>query len=246
MAKNVSRRTRDDSCLLELDEKGPSAPLAPLESRGKTRRIHGLRRASNDGCARAGMCDNRTMTWLRGFVALGVSAGLLGCASQHQTAQALTVVGAAAVVVGASMASDEQCYEAGPGEGGGNGYCSPGYGKATRNAGKGLAAAGVGLAAAGYAMTPKGPDRTQQISPAPVDPASPYRLIRRDPPPEQAIAPTQGASAEPAPSPECSAEGAPATEENGSCPAEKVAPAPPARPSAPVRSEVAPAPSAAP
>jgi hypothetical protein len=188
------------------------------------------------------MCDNRTMAWLRGFVAVGVSAGLSGCASQHQTAQALTIVGAAAVVVGASMASDEQCYETGPGEGGGNGYCSAGYSKATRNTGKGLAAAGVGLAAAGYAMTPKGPDRTRAVSRAPVDPVSPYRLIRRDPPPEQAAAAPEaapagaGASAEPV---VCGAEGAAG---GASC----TAPAPVTAPSAPARSEAAPAPSAEP
>jgi hypothetical protein len=185
------------------------------------------------------------MAWLHGFVAVGVGAGFLGCASQQQTAQALTVVGAAAVVVGASMASDEECYGA-PGEGGGNAYCSPGYGKATRNAGTGLAAAGVGLAAAGYAMTPKGPDRTQSLSRAPVDPASPYRLIRRDPPPEEATVAPAGSSEGLAPSAavptapeECAGEGAPAAG-SASCKA-PTAPAPPAAtpdaPKQPERSE---------
>jgi hypothetical protein len=184
------------------------------------------------------MCDNWQMTWRRGFVAVGVNlllgSGLLGCASQQQTAQALTIAGAAAVIVGASMAADEQCYDAAPGEGGGNGYCTHGYGKSTRNAGKGLAAAGVGLAAAGYAMTPKGPDRMRGPAVIPSEPVSPYRLIRRDPPPEEAAsAESAGVRSESAPSAgispdqaECRGDGAsPSVVGSPSCGA---APAPPA------------------
>jgi hypothetical protein len=126
------------------------------------------------------MCDNRVMTvgWLTGM-ASGVGILLtLSCATQQQTAQALTIAGAAAVLVGASMAADEQCQAASPGEAG---YCPPGFSEGTRNVGKGLAVAGVGAAAAGYALTPKGPDRRQGVSAAAVAPGSPYRLVRAAP-----------------------------------------------------------------
>ncbi len=131
------------------------------------------------------ICDNACMmgSWLGGrIVAFGAAVALTGCATQQATSQALTIAGAAAVVIGASMAADEQCYAAGPGEGGVQSYCSPGLSKGGRNVSKGLAVAGVGLAAAGYALEPKGPDRLKR-APANPDaaPASPYRLIRREP-----------------------------------------------------------------
>jgi hypothetical protein len=128
-------------------------------------------------------------------MAFGVGALLTaGCATQQQTAQALTVGGAAAVLVGASMAADEQCYAAGSGEGGLAGDCVSGFSKGTRTAGKGLALAGVGVAAAGYALTPKGPDRRQPTASQTV-PNSPYRLIRSAPPEPE----TSAASPEPLP-----------------------------------------------
>lgn len=132
------------------------------------------------------MCDNSRMfaSWQRVVgVALGV-AGVGGCATQQGTSQALTVVGAAAVVVGASMAADTQCYGAAS-EGPASVDCARNTSKGVRNAGKGLAVAGVGLAAAGYALKPKGPDNMQRARPDPdAAPASPYRLIRREPLPE--------------------------------------------------------------
>lgn len=119
---------------------------------------------------------------LRALVAV-VGVSLAGCATQQATAQALTVAGAAALVLGASMAADEHCHLAGPGDGGVTGYCAAGLSQGARNVGKGLAVAGVGLAATGYALTPKGPDRSLPAA-APRAPAAPYRLIRHAPPPE--------------------------------------------------------------
>lgn len=140
---------------------------------------------------RSRTCDTPGMVprWQSAWASLiGVASALPGCATQHDTAQALTIAGAAAVIVGASMAADEQCYNAGPGEGGIRAYCAPGLSKGARTAGKGLAVAGVGLAAAGYALKPKGPDRWQRSAPDPDSvPASPYRLVR--PAPEQPEAP---------------------------------------------------------
>lgn len=152
------------------------------------------------------------------IVALGVGMALSACATQQATSQAMTIAGAAAVVIGASMAADEQCYSAGPGEGGLQGYCSPGLSKGERTAAKGLAAAGVGLAAAGYALKPKGPDRMQR---APADPdaapASPYRLIRREPEPApEPPATDEAAPSAPAAAPELTPSGPPAPE-NGVC-----------------------------
>lgn len=134
------------------------------------------------------------------IVAFGVWVALTGCATQQATSQAMTIGGAAAVVLGASMAADEQCYAAGPGEGGVQSYCSPGLGPGARTAAKGLAVAGVGLAAAGYALKPKGPDRLQRVPGDPdLAPASPYRLIRPEPAPEGASEspPSEEASAAP-------------------------------------------------
>jgi len=151
---------------------------------------------------------------------LGVASALPGCATQHDTAQALTIAGAAAVLVGASMAADEQCYSAGPGEGGVQAYCAPGLSKGARTAGKGLAVAGVGLAAAGYALKPKGPDRWQRAAPDPdAVPASPYRLVRPEPVPE----PLEEPSPE-QPAPEGAAPAAPAGPP--SAPAAEAAPEP--------------------
>jgi hypothetical protein len=149
----------------------------------------------------------------------GAASALPGCASQHDTAQALTIAGAAAVVLGASMAANEQCYDAAAGEGGLQAYCAPGLSKGARTAGKGLAAAGVGLAAAGYALTPKGPDQWQR-PPADPDaiPLSPYRLVRREPAPEQPevqLAPPPAAAVTPeaaSQSPGCAPAGSSAAE----------------------------------
>lgn len=137
-----------------------------------------------------------------------------GCATQHQTAQALTIAGAAAVIVGASMAADSACYD--PGEGAVDPYCSQRLSKGARNVGKGVAVAGVGLAAAGYALTPKGPDRTQRLrsDPPGAGQRSPYRLIRPEPPPE-------AAGAKPEPTAACRPEGSAAEEPSDPCPPEQ-------------------------
>ena len=109
-------------------------------------------------------------------------AGVLtsGCATQQSTAQALTIAGAAAVLVGASLAADNNCYASA--EGAAGAYCSPGLSKGTRRAGTAVALAGVGVAAAGYALQPKGPDRRSLPAPAPRAPTEPYRLIRTSAP----------------------------------------------------------------
>jgi len=165
------------------------------------------------------MCDNRAMTpGVKGLVALGVGAALTGCATQYQTAQALTIAGAAAVVIGASVAADEQCYAVGPE--GAAGYCGSGWSKGARNAGTGVAIAGVGLAAAGYALMPKGPDVTLQLAPVrPMMPSGWYRSMRQRPRPE--VAPPE-AVPEPSPEaePECRPAGSAAREgaANESCP----------------------------
>jgi hypothetical protein len=127
-------------------------------------------------------------------LACGLGLGLLGsgCASRDATASLLTTAGAAAVIVGVSMAADTQCHPAR--QGSGPAYCSSGLSKGTRNAGTALAIAGVGAAAAGYALQPKGPDQQHPAS-APRAPTRPYRLLRR---PEVASA---GAS-DPATAPE--------------------------------------------
>jgi hypothetical protein len=181
--------------------------------------------------------------WLGGqIVALSVGVALSACATQQATSQAMTIAGAAAVVIGASMAADEQCYAAGPGEGGLQGYCSPGLSKGERTAAKGLAAAGVGLAAAGYALKPKGPDRMQR---APADPdaapSSPYRLIRREPEPAaQPPAPDEGVPSQPAPTPELTSSGPPASEDAVCRPEGSVGPASPDPASCPQPPDAAP------
>jgi hypothetical protein len=114
-------------------------------------------------------------------LAFGLVSFLGGCATQSATSQALTVGGAAAVVVGASLASDAQCFDLGPGQGG-SGYCAPGPSRGGRQAGTALAVAGAGVAAAGYALAPKGldiklPARTKQ---APSTPTT-FHLVRREP-----------------------------------------------------------------
>jgi hypothetical protein len=140
--------------------------------------------------------------------AVAVSGGVLsgalllsGCATQHGTAQALTIAGAAAVIVGASIASDSECYE--DPEGGG-GYCSPSLSRGTRRAGTALAVAGAGAAAVGYALQPKGPDRLQRAPANLPAPAAPYRLIRPvspepEVPPEPNAATPEAASCLPSP-----------------------------------------------
>jgi hypothetical protein len=109
----------------------------------------------------------------------------------------LTTAGAAAVIVGASLAADNQCYPSA--QGAGPAYCSPGLSKSGRKAATGLAIAGVGAAAAGYALQPKGPDQLAP-APAPRAPTSPYRLIRKAPPAVTAEA-EAGASEVTAPAP---------------------------------------------
>jgi hypothetical protein len=166
----------------------------------------------NEGMS-ARLLQERIATLAAPLVASWVALlALGGCATQHQTAQALTIAGAAAVIVGASMASDSDCQD--PGEGAVEVYCGPRLSKAGRNVGKGVAVAGVGLAAAGYALQPKGPDRMRGPRSDPSgEPPSPYRLIRRDPPPEP-VAPEAAASEAAAPEatpPEPNASEGPAT-----------------------------------
>jgi hypothetical protein len=131
---------------------------------------------------------------------LGLGLVSSGCANRSASATALTAVGAAAVIVGASLAADNDCNHspnaAGPP------HCSPGLSKSTRNAGTALAVAGVGAAAAGYALQPKGPDQLG-AAPAPRAPTQPYRLIRRAPP-APAAEPAVPEVASPAPAPEAS------------------------------------------
>jgi hypothetical protein len=115
-----------------------------------------------------------------GWSVLWLAGGSSGCATQQASAQALTIAGAAAVMVGASMASDTQCASAGD-VGGPSVYCAPSSSREVRHAGTALAVAGVGAAAAGYALMPRGPDRVQ-VAPA-VAAGSSYRLIRATPAP---------------------------------------------------------------
>jgi hypothetical protein len=126
------------------------------------------------------------MSGVPGILFAGVLGGSIlgggvlgGCATQSATSQALTIVGAAAVVVGASMAAgDGHCQDSGS-PGSPLVHCSPGLSKGARQAGTATAVVGAGLAAAGYALEPKGPDTLQPAQPsaAPV-PGSPYRLVR--------------------------------------------------------------------
>ncbi len=180
------------------------------------------------GCAAPEACNNgrvqhrRARRWVSSGLGLmglaGVAGPLSGCATQRATSQALTVGGAAAVAVGASLASSTQCYDAALGQGGGAFTCASGGGRGARQAGTALALAGVGAAAAGYALEPKGPDvarRPGRAAPAAFtlsrlprrdpDPAAfePYRLPRRDPepPPAEAEGAPAGEAA-PAPAPE--------------------------------------------
>lgn len=166
--------------------------------------------AVRDGRARR-MCDTSTMTtWFHGgpvrrgpsarprrpaAMAALLGAGVMGCASQHDTAQALTIAGAAAVVVGASLAADSPCHE-GPGGGGAvAAYCSPGASRGVRRAGTAAALAGVGVAAAGYALQPKGPDRLAPPRSNLPAAAAPYRLIRAVPPEGAVPEASEGSSA---------------------------------------------------
>jgi len=106
------------------------------------------------------MCDThrmrpgRAQVWFAGLV---LASGSAGCATQSSAAQALAIVGTAAVIVGAAMADGSDCYQDPQGTSGPEVYCSPGLSKGARKAGTAIAAAGVGAAAAGYALQPKGP-----------------------------------------------------------------------------------------
>jgi hypothetical protein len=112
---------------------------------------------------------------------LELALGALGCATQQATSQAMTIAGAAAVVVGASIAADSRCHDVTPGGAGPAAFCSSGLSRGTRNVGTGVAVAGAALAAAGYALQPKGPDRLQGGGNALPVPAGPYRLVRPTP-----------------------------------------------------------------
>lgn len=137
----------------------------------------------------------------RGVLALGVGALLGACATQNATSQAMTIAGAAAVVVGASMGSDGNCY--GSGEGSAAVYCSPGLSRGARRTGTGIAVAGAALAGVGYALKPKGPDRMQSLQAPPPSTSSPYRLIRpASPAPVKSCQPTESVSEGAAPDPE--------------------------------------------
>jgi hypothetical protein len=128
------------------------------------------------------------------LVGLVLASGSAGCATQSSTAQALAIVGTAAVIVGAAMADGSDCYQDPQGASGPEVYCSPGLSKGARKAGTAIAAAGVGAAAAGYALQPRGPDRRNPAATAPRAPTQPYRLIRQTPP-EQFAAPAPAAPA---------------------------------------------------
>lgn len=169
-----------------------------------------------------------------GWGLAGISLASTGCATRDATSSVLTTAGAAAVIVGATMAADTHCYQSSHSAGGA--YCSPGLSKSTRNAGTALAIAGVGAAAVGYALQPRGPD---QLGPAPSPraPTRPYRLLRRPVEPEPggsapAGAATAGGAA--ATSPETAVAPAPesAAPEPGAV-APRVEPAPPPAPAPP-------------
>ncbi len=142
----------------------------------------------------------------RGGLALGVGGLLLACATQNATSQAMTIAGAAAVVLGASMAADGNCYASGEGSAGV--YCSPGLSRGARRTGTGIAVAGAALAGVGYALKPKGPDRMQSLQAPPPSTSSPYRLVRPAPP-----APVEGCR-----SPASASEGAAPDPEDPACP----------------------------
>ncbi len=125
----------------------------------------------------------------------GAGALTSGCATQQSAAQALTVAGAAAVLVGASLAADNNCYASA--EGAAGAHCSPGLSKGTRQAGTAVALAGVGVAAAGYAMQSKGPDQRSLPAPAPRAPTAPYRLVRTTPAQEDPADPVDPADPDP-------------------------------------------------
>ena len=135
------------------------------------------------------------------FAGLFLASSSVGCATQSSTAQALAIVGTAAVIVGAAMADGSDCHEDPQGSSGPEVYCPPGPSKGARKAGTALAVAGVGAAAAGYALQPKGPDRRNQAATAPRAPTQPYRLIRQTPPepdpaPPEAATPSAPAAPE--------------------------------------------------
>jgi hypothetical protein len=78
-------------------------------------------------------------TWgLRWALVGGLGLAGSGCASPAATSRLLTTAGAAAVVVGASLAADSQCYPS-PQGAAGPAYCSPGLSKSGRKAATGLA-----------------------------------------------------------------------------------------------------------
>ena len=124
-----------------------------------------------------------------------LAAGVLqGCATQRGTSQALTIAGAAAVVVGASMAAGGQCYDSGS-PGSPLVSCSQGLSKGARRAGTVTAVVGAGVAAAGYALEPKGPDTLLQPAQPPSSaPGQPYRLVRPSPEPTPEASPVPGSA----------------------------------------------------
>lgn len=109
---------------------------------------------------------------------LAGSVWLGGCATRQGTAQAMTVAGAAAVIVGASLAADNACAGA-TDDGGAFVHCSSRVSPGVRRAGTAMAIAGAGVAAAGYALQPKGPDRLVPARPSALPPpALSPRLVR--------------------------------------------------------------------
>jgi hypothetical protein len=169
--KGLSRQSRTQAW-----GKAPEGVPAELYGRGWTATEHGL---CDTRAMRSRVC--RVVNWLlmSGLVMSGAGALTSGCATQQSTAQALTVAGAAAVLVGASLAADNNCSASA--EGATGSYCSSGLSKGTRQAGTAVALAGVGVAAAGYALQSKGPDQRSLPAPAPRAPTAPYRLIRTTP-----------------------------------------------------------------
>lgn len=169
------------------------------------------------------------------FVGLLLASSSVGCATQSSTAQALAIVGTAAVIVGASMADGDDCYQDPQGSSGPEVYCSPGLSKGARKAGTALAVAGVGTVAAGYALQPNGPDRRTRAATAPRAPTQPYRLIRQAPPepepaPPPASTPSEPAASEPAASEAAASEPAAPSQPAPSSPEPPSTIAPPSAP----------------
>ena len=177
----------------------------------------------------------------RSLLALGVATHLgcvLGCATQQATSQAMTIGGAAAVIIGASMAADRKCVDDTPEGGGVGGFCSSGLSSGGRKAGTAIAIAGAGLAAAGYALEPKGPDRIAGANSLP-PPAGPYRLIRPPAPPEPEPIAAPGAAVAPAPAEERCALPAASPAPEGATARDTDGPSPDASRSCPANSEAA-------